>query len=328
MNLQSSLTSLREDRATYTSELKIPSQAVPMTFVHGTEVRIALGSNDSPMLLLPVSTEELRQKLPEADGLAMAFARYKVTSASSGYFLQVSNAEDKLESVFLDLVENICSRIQKGEGGYSAVVRAIEEFRYLLSRVRVPVDRNRIVGLIGELFFLRRAFEYNSEAISCWTGPNCARRDFLFARAAFEIKTTERSTGRNIVVHSLAQLDSDDADDLFLMFYRVEENPAKGVTVGDLVSEIRNTLTSSEQFEEKLKAVGFVPAAEDSWNIIRWVLLDEQPYRVAEGFPRIIAASFVDGAPVGVSGVNYQVDLDSAGAYAVSVQSLGDWLKQ
>ena len=328
MSFQTSIALLREDRASYSNELKIPSQAVPMTFVHGAEVRIALAGNDRPMLLLPVSTEELRQKLPEADGLAMEFVQYKGTKSSTGYFLQVGNTEEKLESVFLDLVENICSRVQKGEGSYFALVRAIEEFRDLLSRARTPVDRTRIIGLIGELFFLRRALESNPAAVDYWVGPHAARRDFLFPGAAFEIKSSEASTAKNIIVHSLAQLDNDDADKLFVVFYRLEENPAKGVTVGDLVSDIRSLLTSCELFDEKLKTIGFDPRTEEVWNVTRWTLAEEQPYSVTEGFPRIVAANFVDGVPAGVSGVNYQVDLDSARKYAVSVKLLERWLKK
>lgn len=326
MSLQSNIASLREDRASYAAELKIPSIPIPLTFVHGAEVRIALGGNELPMLLLPVSSEELRQRLPEADGLAMEFAQYKGASFSNGYFLQVSSKDEKLESAFLDLVENICNRIQKGEGSYSALVRAIEDFRHLLSRSRNPVERSRIVGLVGELFFLRQALSFNSEAVIYWTGPQKARRDFLFPKAAVEIKTSEQSTGRNAVIHSLAQLEADDAEDLFLMFYRLEEHPGKGVTIGDLVQDIRVNITKTELFDEKLQAVGFTDATSAAWNTCRWVLLEGKPYRVTEGFPRITRYSFSHEAPAGVSHVNYQVDLDVAKEYATSSELLGSRL--
>ena len=328
MSLQSSIASLREDRASYSNELKIPSQAVPMTFVHGAEVRVALGGSDRPMLLLPVSSEDLRQKLPDTDGLAMEFAQYKGAKSPTGYFLQVSNAEDSLEGVFLDLVENICSRIRMGEGSYFALVRAIEEFRHLLSKSRAPIDRTRIIGLFGELLFLRRVLESNPSAVEYWTGPQGARRDFLFPGAAFEVKASEQSTGRRIVIHSLAQLDSDDSDNLCVVFYRLEDSPGKGLKVGELVADIRSLLASCELFEEKLNAVGFDSRTEQAWNCISWTLLEEKLYKVEEGFPRIIASSFFSGVPVGVSGVNYQVDLDVADDYSVSFELLGSWLKK
>lgn len=323
MSLQASITSLREDRANYASGLKIPSMPVPLTFVHGIEVRIAIGGNERPMLLLPVSSNELRKKLPEADGLVMEFAQYKGTSSLSGYFLQVSSTDDKLESVFLDLVENICSRIQAGEGSYYSLVSAIEDFRHLLSKSSHPVERTRVVGLVGELLFLRQALFFNSESVIYWTGPEKSRRDFLFPKAAVEIKTSEQSTGRNVVIHSLSQLQIDDADDLFMMFYRIEENPGKGVSVGDLVRDIRTKSADAGLFDEKLEAMGFSNLTEKAWNAFRWVVLERNPYRVAEGFPRVTSHSFPEGVPAGVSHVNYQLDLDLAREYAVSHDVLG-----
>lgn len=328
MSLHLSLSSLREDRGTYTSDLKVPSIPVPMTFVNGTEVRIALASDERPMLLLPVSTEELRNKLPEAGGLSMEFTRYRGTSSSSGYFLQVCSIDSQLESVFLDLLENICSRIQKGQGSYASLVAAIDEFRHLLNKIRLPVDRNRIIGLVGELLFLRQSLACNPAAVSYWTGPQKARRDFLFPSVAIEVKTSEQSTGKNVFIHSLAQLDNDDADDLVLMYYRVEEHPGKGQTAGDLVQNIRETLATTELFDEKLEAVGFSSSTADSWNIFRWLQLEAQAFKVMDGFPRITARSFCNGPPSGISHVSYQLDLGLAQKYAIPAKTLKAKMKQ
>ncbi len=326
MSLQLSVKGLREDRANYNSELKVPSKPVEATFVHGTEVRIALGGTDRPMLLLPVSTSALREKLPEADGLAIEYAQYKGTSSATGYFLQVSSKDDQLESVFLDLVENVCSRVRNGEGSHTALASAIDEFRDLLSRSRQLVDRSRIVGLMGELLFLNTALDSNSKAATFWTGPGGGRRDFLFPEAAVEIKTTEQSTGRNVVIHSLAQLATDDADELFLMFYRLEENPGKGMAVSDLVQAIRAKLDSAEFFDKKLEEVGYNGSSSESWNAFRWSLLEAAPYRVADGFPRITPATFPKGPPAGVSQVTYQLDLDTAETFAIPDEVLSEKL--
>lgn len=326
MSLQRSIRSLREGRAAYTSELKVPSSPVGSTFVHGTEVRVALGGQDRPMLLLPVSSEELRKKLPEAEGLAMEYARYKGTGSATGFFLQVSSKDDQLESVFLDLVENICGRIRNGEGSHSALAEAIDEFRNLLSRSRQPIEKSRILGLMGELIFLNKALEYNSESVKFWTGPAGARRDFLFPQAAVEIKTTQQSTGRNVTIHSLAQLSADDADSLFVMFYRLEEDPGNGTSVSELVQAIKSKIDSVDAFDEKLDLIGYSASCADSWGVFRWALLEAQSYQVSDHFPRIVATSFPDGPPPGVSQVNYQLDLDLAKEYRVSTENLSERL--
>lgn len=322
MSLQNSIISLKEDRAAYSSDLKVPSRPVGATFVHGTEVRIALGGNNRPMLLLPVSSEELRKKLPEAEGLVMEYVQYKGTSSATGFFLQVTSRNDQLESVFLDLVENICGRIRNGESSNAALAEAIDEFRDLLSRSRQQVDRSRILGLMGELIFLSKALDSNPEAVDFWTGPSGARRDFLFPKAAFEIKATQQSTGRNVTIHSMAQLAVDDADSLFVMFYRLEEDPGKGIYVSEIVKTIKSKIDSVDVFEKKLGLIGYSPSDSDSWDAAKWTLLEAQPYQVSDGFPRVIASSFPDGLPRGVSQINYQLDLDQAKEYRISEADL------
>jgi hypothetical protein len=278
------------------------------------------------MLLLPVSSEELRKKLPEAEGLVMEYAQYKGTSSATGFFLQVSSRDKQLESVFLDLVENICGRIRNGEGGHSALAEAIDEFRNLLTRSRHAVEKSRILGLMGELIFLSKALDCNSESVDFWTGPTGARRDFLFPQAAVEIKTTQQSMGRNVTIHSLAQLATDDAESLFVMFYRLEEDPGKGTSVSELVQAIKLRLDSVDDFEEKLELIGYSAACADAWDAFRWTLLEAQSYQVCDGFPRVIVTSFPDGLPLGVSQVNYQLDLDQAKEYRVSTGSLSERL--
>jgi len=328
VNLKMSLDSLREYGASYTSDLKIPSKPVPKTFVHGSEVRIALGADKRPMLLLPLAAEELKLKLPQADGLEIEYVQYKGAAFPGGYFLQVSSMDNQLETVFLGLVESICSKIQEGDGSYSSLVDTIEEFRDLLDKSRLPVERSRILGLTGELLFLRQSLASNPDAVNYWVGPQNARRDFLFPGGAFEIKASEQSTGRNVVIHSLAQLDNDDADALFLVYYRLEEDPGKGVTVGDLVGEIRKHLPVKASFDERLNAVGYNPKTSEAWNSFRWSVIEVQGYSVKEGFPRLVASSVQNGMLAGISNVSYQVDLDLAAQHKVSLQFLGDMLEK
>lgn len=326
MSLINSLNALRSDRSTHEDELTIPSRPVPLTFAHGREVRVALSANDCPILLLPASTIELRQKLPEADGLNIEFAQYKGKSSPSTYFLQITCVDPQLESVFLDLVENVCSRIQSGGESLRSILATIEEFRDLLRGSRQPIDRTKIIGLFGELLFLKKMAASNPDSVEYWMGPDNGRRDFLFPEAAIEVKTSEHSTGKLVVIHSLGQLDNDDAETLFLQYFRLEEDPTMGQTVGDLVAQISDYVHDKELFRKKLKSVGFEPSLSKFWNTVRWRVIESQPFRVTDGFPRIVSGSFLDGSPAGISHLSYQLDLIYAQPFEVSLDSVMEML--
>lgn len=327
MSIQSSIASLREDRAAYTGDLRIPSQPIPYTFAQGAEVRIALAGNNRPMLLIPISVEEIRMELPLTEGLVMAFAQYKGASATSRYFLEVVSTDEKLESVFLDLVGNVCGRIQAGEGGRRALIRAIEEFRHLLGAAGSTVERQRIVGLFGELHFLKQALTINAKAVAYWTGPAGGRRDFLFPSVAVEVKTTESRDGRTVSIHSLGQLDKDDAEALLLAFYRIEENPATGITIGSVVEEICRMLSHQEPFQSRVENVGFTSTSAEAWNAIRFLVKEETIYQVDNGFPRIVPSSFSSALTPSISDVNYRLDLNGAEQYRLALHTVQEWLK-
>lgn len=327
MSLQSSLAVLRENRAAYSGDLRIPSQPIPYTFAQGLEVRIALAGNNFPMLLIPVSTEEIHQKLPDTEGLSLAFAQYKGAGTTTRYYLEVISTEEKLESVFLDLVGNVCGRIQAGERGHRALIRAIEEFRHLLGVAGNSVERQRIVGLFGELLFLKQALSINESAVSYWVGPYGGRRDFLFPSVAVEVKTSEHREGRTVSIHSLGQLDTDDAEALFLAYYRIEEDPGSGKTVGNLVEEICGMLSLQEPFYAKLGEVGFGLANAGAWNALRFTVKEETFYHVRDDFPRLVASSLCGALTFAISEVNYRLDLNGAEPYRLALPSVQEWLK-
>lgn len=322
MRLAASLNTLRSNRQSFRDELTIPSQPVPHTFAQGTEVRLAVHTDDSPMLLLPVSTEELRQSLPSAAGIEVEFARYHGRKTSSAFFAQIKCAAPELEGVFLDLVENICERIRSGDQSLIGLAAAIEQFRDLLRAVSQPADRTRMIGLFGELLILEQSLSSAGNAVEYWTGPIGGRRDFLFPSCAIEAKTTLISTGYSVSIHSLNQLDSDDTTHLYLWFQRIEEDPGRGRSIGEVVAGIEDRVSDRSLLHERLRQVGFDHANPEPWNQVKWTLVESQPYAVLGTFPRIVPASFPAGPPAGIFHVTYQLDLAQAVDFKVSIASV------
>ena len=63
-------------------------------------------------------------------------------------------------------------------------------------------------------------------------------------------------------------------------------------------------------FESRLVQTGYSPLEAERYGEVRFRVINERLYEVAEGFPRLSVASFVNGLPSGVERVEYEVDLD------------------
>jgi hypothetical protein len=323
MSLLSSLTSLRAEGRSGGSDLHFPSTQLSGVFSDGEPARLAVDHDDAPLLLLPASTRDLSLTLPVCGGLETRIVHYGVNDGTRRFFIQLKCLRPDLESVFIDLLQNICDRIRSGDSSVSSLRDAIEDFRDLLRNTSGVADRNKALGLFGELTVLGRTLSNGMDVVSAWTGPLRHRRDFCFAAAAIEVKASEKSDRSTVHISSLGQLSTDDVEKLFLWYLRVEEHPKAGCSIGGLVSQLEERLGGNvAEFRRRLSEAGFTPETSEAFNSFKWRVLESCAYRVAPGFPRISAESFVDGTPKGVQEVSYTCDLNCADDFKVPEDEL------
>ncbi len=189
---------------------------------------------------------------------------------------------------------------------------------------RLGDDEQR--GLIGELVVLERHLLPvlgARDAVRCWTGPLDAPHDFEISRTHVEAKAQGSATPR-VTISSEHQLDSGNADSMFLHVTQVTTGPEGGpnvFTVTDVANRIRVVLAGRDMaavdlFEERLGAVGF--DWTDDYSDKSWVIGEEALYEVREGFPRITSAM----VPGGVGNLRYTISLPDCEAFRVVPASL------
>jgi hypothetical protein len=70
-----------------------------------------------------------------------------------------------------------------------------------------------------------------------------------------------------------------------------------------------------------LASANYSPLHADRYRELHFRIVDERLYRVANDFPRLSSASFVNGLPAGIERVEYKVNLETCQHLIVSTRA-------
>jgi hypothetical protein len=177
---------------------------------------------------------------------------------------------------------------------------------------------NESQALWGELWVMRNLLHprIGSAAVTGWTGPERADRDFLFGDVAVEVKTTRGDRPAVATITSERQLDSSALGTLLLVALGVEVIPGGlGETLNEMVDQLRSIVGPSmrAELDDRLHAYGYADVHREKYSVTRYALREMRLYAVEEGFPRITEASL----PPGVGRVTYQLALDACDPWRI-----------
>ena len=209
------------------------------------------------------------------------------------------NSLDNL-SLFYSFCEDIITQTENysGNNGYIEIVNRFNQWKKLFYGSSKLLSENEILGLIGELLFLKdfAIKKYGTTvALKGWSGPEPTHKDFSYGDDWFEIKTIS-SYKSTVFISSLEQLDSENEGKLVI--YRMEKmSPSfNGVSLNKVVGNIMHLLdldSDKDVFVEKLKQVGYAYSEVYDNYVYNFISLDS--YSVCNGFPRIKAEQLAAG---------------------------------
>lgn len=210
------------------------------------------------------------------------------------------------------------------ERGMTLVLDRVDRWQDVLARRRAGIlSRNEIIGLVGELLFLRDLLLPGMSAmaaVTSWRGPFGDEQDFAIADTIFEVKTQSSTADRRIQISSEDQLDT--AQSRIIVCQQgiapSHEGDAIGRSLNALVTEIRATIQSAgPAVADRLEIALF----ETGWELRpeydgeRWTLVDRTFYEVREGFPRIIRSDLAGG----VEEVRYRIRVADCTDFRIDV---------
>ena len=304
--------------------LEIPTIPTEVSTVSGP-VRLAIGPNEEPRVLLPLADQEEPATIPGGTALSISVSSFN-HKGQILRFLDLICLSPDLESVFGDVVDEMLARIACGESCATAAQSTIEDFRSLLMRASgTEVDRGKIAGLIAELLVLNRLLDRSPSGWRAWRGPARDRHDFRAGDTSLELKASLRLGASYFTINGLGQLEIPTGGTLHLLRIVIEPVSNGVLSVSSLA---RNAISKSDEpdkVRELLAAVGCSDVDAQGWNRHKFRIDSEYLYEIRPGFPRLTISMLKESnVPHGVYDVAYKVDLTVAAPFLCNPAELAD----
>lgn len=233
--------------------------------------------------------------------------------------------KDIFSALCEDLIENI-SAITNETQLIKELLNRFEKWKSLFDKAALqgltPEEQR---GLYGELFFIRKFLQHNSDFLSIinsWVGCEKQIRDFQSGSWSVEVKTTHGNNHQKVHVSSERQLDTSNLINLFLYHLSIETRHQSGETLNQIVDSIYSILNSEfsalTRFRNKLLEGGYFGQHRTLYDNTGYFDRQENFYKVEKEFPRIEEKDILSG----VGDVKYSIILSQCSNYLKSEQEI------
>ncbi len=233
----------------------------------------------------------------------------------------------------LDVIQSASSAVTEAEAIQAFLGRTWRWHHLLRGGADGRLSAEAQKGLAGEITFIDRhllPLLSPHDAVSAWTGPLDAPKDFEIGQMAIETKARRGAAKPWIAISSEFQLDDSGLTNLYLYVLEVDAAPeatANSVTITDVARGLRDRIVATDPavehlFEERLQASGF--SWEHDYRDRLWLIGKARFFEVAEGFPRIVPSDY----PSGVENVRYAISLKDCEPHRVTDESVTGRLEE
>lgn len=253
------------------------------------------------------------------------------SGGTSELIIELSDGEQV--SLFRALTQNFLEATADLDPGASdlaaqRILARLDRWQALFRRRREGLlSRQSIIGLVGELLFLRDRLLPHlgvEQTLRAWRGPHGDEQDFSHGEYIFEVKTQLTTADQYLLINSAAQLD--ETSGRIVVCHQTlascQDDDDEAVSLNELVEELRSkcathSITAQDLFETGLLHVGYetrVEYGEEHWKPIRMRI-----FEVVDDFPRIVPSHLSPG----ISNVSYRISLGACEPY----ERTSDWLE-
>ncbi|MEJ8841897.1 PD-(D/E)XK motif protein [Lacibacter sp. H375] len=175
-------------------------------------------------------------------------------------------------------------------------------------------------GLFGELVILLRLLkkfpDKSMQLLTAWQGPDKFQQDFQTNEWAAEVKTT--TSNDSVIIANESQLNASGLKHLFLWHITLDKYAEKGVTLNNLVIELKLLLKNSSAalklLNLRLAAIGYFFHQSFLYEKSGYLIRQEKIYLVEDGFPSLTLKNI----PIGINEVKYTLKLSACTSFITS----------
>ena len=174
----------------------------------------------------------------------------------------------------------------------------------------------------GELWALREVVSPVAgmrRAVEGWRGPMRADQDFQLGATCVEVKTSTAANLDRLNISGERQLEVPDDVVLILLGLSLDGRVGHGETLAEMIESVRDAASNSGSLHSvdlRLDLCGYERDDETPYSDIGYTVRSLHPFRVEEGFPRIVSGDL----RTGISDVRYLVSTASCGDFRVTEQ--------
>lgn len=267
------------------------------------------------LLALPAGLDPVNDE--RSRGVRAKTRQLTVQGWPEGEFIDVLCTTGVGQDVFNLVSTAILEQIEHGSDPVEAVRSTLARWRRFWGTApQAGLTPEEIRGLFGELWFLRSwLLPQDHHQVQHWLGPTGTRHDFQWPGLAIEIKATTSTRGHIHRINGIDQLEIPAEGRLYLFSHRIREEATGSHSLVTLVEEITQELADDPDglngFETRLTQAGYSTADADRYRSVRFRVVSERMYEVADGFPKLSAGSFSGGIPDGIERIEYEINLDA-----------------
>lgn len=262
-----------------------------------------VGKNEKGYLTLRFNGDFIPIKIKSNDLLQVK--QIKLKDHNSILF---SYDPDEDPSIFYSFCEDIINGTNKckQEKGYTELVNRYNKWKKLFYYSNNVLTEIEIMGLIGELLFLKNFIfsKYGqSNSLNGWSGPEPTHKDFSFENEWYETKTIS-SFKNSVTISSLEQLDSEHEGKLIVYKLQKMSPSFNGVSLNKLVNEIFESLSldsDKDIFVGKLQQAGYV--FNEHYDDFVYEVSSMEKFVVNDEFPKIKKETIMEG----IGSIKYEI---------------------
>lgn len=277
-------------------------------------VDIFLGIDDQGRKSLVVTLKASRERAVSSKTIAVNF----FVRPDGRNSLRFSLENDDLKDIFYKFCEDVIESTRNSNlaDGFSPIIRRWETWIGFFQRAPLPLSESEIIGLIGEIFFLKNvlAKKYGLDrALEAFIGVDKAHKDFEIDDTWYEIKTIHNGV-RTVKISSIQQLDATNPGKLEVITVdQSTPGTTDNITINSIVKQLRELLNPQQllDFDEKLRKADYI--TDDRYDDYNYMFIRRDEYDVSGEFPRISS----DTLPVGVTKACYEIDISAIQQYKV-----------
>ncbi|MCY3659425.1 MAG: PD-(D/E)XK motif protein [Caldilineaceae bacterium] len=278
------------------------------------------------MLILRVGANSVQAMpdIPDSRGLNVRVVSREAGSNEAEVVLTLT--ESQHQDIFDLLVQDLVGETEHPHDereGLNRFLTRLSDWQQLLRRLGSKrLSREAQQGLWGELWTLRDVVAPvagMTGAVDGWRGPMGTDQDFQLGATCVEVKTSTTANLDRLNISGARQLEVPDDVVLILLGLSLDGRAKHGETLAEMIESVRNAAMASgclHLLDPRLDLSGYERDDERLYSDIGYTVRSLHPFRVEEGFPRIVSSDL----RTGISDVRYQVSTASCDNFRMTEQ--------